>query len=208
MAKTALSLVKGSSSSNFQKVIVDLVNYASAAQTFFDYNTDHLANAEFGNYTGTQENPVLTSVNEKIKPHDNPTAKFTGYELDLNSKIGLYVSISLDESITDTSKIKLKVSYSSSNTSVGTITSYYKLKGNRTSGFYFVVDGIAAADFGQTLTISVYNDSTEISHRRTYSIETLVKSMLDQTSNAKLKNVLWAMMKYSRSAKTYFSGSH
>ena len=204
MGTTARSLLSQSSEGSKQQILMtDFLHYAAAAQTYFGYNTNHLANA--GISASTTANPDLSTVNKRTKQLPNPDVTFGGTSLSLDSKIGLRIPInfSASSSITDTSKVKLKVTYTNSKSKK--VNQTYSLKGNASSGYYFLVNDIAAADFGQTFTFTVYNGSTAISDTRQYSIESRINSMLKDETNQKTINLLWAMAKYGRSARDYFS---
>ena len=206
MGTTARSLLsQASSDSKKETLIKDFLHYAAAAQTYFSYNTNHLANE--GISASTTGNPTLSTVNKVKTPLENPSATFGNTALILDSKISLRVGMKFTESstISDTSKVKLKISYKSSNSSLGTIKQTYSLKGNQTDGYYFLINDVAAADFGQTLNMTIYNGSTAISNTHQYSIETRVNSMLNSATNQNLINLLWALAKYGRSARAFFS---
>jgi len=67
-----------------------------------------------------------------------------------------------------------------------------------------VFTSIATADFGQPLTIKIYDGSNLISETYTYSIETYSYNRIKDTEDENYKVLLNAMMNYSQSAKDYF----
>lgn len=206
MEASARNLLSKATSSSQKTLIVDFLNYAAATQTYFSYNTNNLANSNISSYSNlaTQNNPTLVTTNAKVNTLPNATASFSGTTFSLDSKIGLRMAVNITE--TDTSNITLKISYTPAKTSLGTQNQTYALKGNKTDGYYFLIDNIAAADFGSAFEMTVYKGTTPISDTRLYSVESRVKSMLEAGStNQNYINLLWAMMKYSRSARAFFS---
>ena len=66
------------------------------------------------------------------------------------------------------------------------------------------LNSLAAADFGQSVEIVVYDGSGQISGVYTYSVETYVHNTMEKDGFENVKPLLHAMMSYSNGAKAYF----
>lgn len=199
--QSALDMCNGANSS-LLTLLADFLNYCAASQTFFGYNTSHLANANLGNYASyaTSEVPNLVYTNETVNTVASPKATYTRYGLGVGSSIALNISASF--SGVNPSSTVLKVSYTSS--LLGKQTKEFKY--NSTGGYYSI-DSIASYDFDAPLEFAIYQGDTAISNTVRYSIETRCKNDIGLTSaaDAALVDVMKALMKYSHSAKAYFS---
>ena len=98
------------------------------------------------------------------------------------------------------SALRLKATYTAA--SGRTVTLSVAPTGNGTSGSYFALNQIAAADFGTPITFHVELNGTTVSATRRSHIESTASNYAASAGNAAIIN---AMMKYSNSAKAYFS---
>lgn len=177
-------------------LLADFLNYCAESQLYFGYNVKNLVNSDMGAYAtyATTTNPTLGRTNSVITELPSPKATFSKYTLNLGSKISLNIYPSFSGTV-DTSKLKLKVDL------VGQ-TTYYSYHAD---GGYFAIDGIPAKHFGTPFTFTVYEGSTPISNTIEYSIENRARSMVSDASFSQVRDLLYAMIKYSRSARDYFS---
>lgn len=198
-AEYAASGFSGSNAS-MNRLIADLLNYGAASQTYFDYHTSQLASSYLGSYSSyaTSTMPTLNQCNNIVSTVSNPLATFTSYTLALDNKISMNIYVNLDSSLSP-SNVRLKVNY----TSIfgNAVNDTYSLTGNN----YFSINKMSPVEFSQPFTFTVYNGNTPISESVQYSFEHRCRSGINNAGdNVTLKNLLIALMKYSRSASAYF----
>ena len=201
-------LSRNLANAKFNTLIVDLLNYGAAAQIYFDYNTDNLANAgltEAQKAYATQDLPTAVSNKNKVDGEDGLVI-IKGVSLSLVNTIVAYVRFDLTCEAED----------------VYAIIEYTDMDGNAQSK---VVDesefvrfegienkyAVSFAEFGpmqmrDTFTVKFFDANTDaqIGDSMTYSIESYVAIALEKQIDANLVNILEMMMKYGASAEAYF----
>lgn len=204
MTNTAYNILSEATSNSQKTLFVDFLNFATTAQEYFKYNVANPINSNIGTYASfaTTTNPELKKVNNTPVTLPNAKATFSSFGLRLDSKISLTLFYTFSST---PQNAVLKVSYNSINGKK--ISNEYKLRGDQTSGYYFIIDDIPAADFGSVLTYTVYEGNTAISNTREYTIESRALSMINSMGESSpiTAKLLWALMKYSHSAKAFFS---
>jgi len=199
-----------SSDPKFRKLVVDTLNYGAAAQIYFNKNTDNLVNdilTDAWRAEGTQGNPTLTSVNA-VTTVGGKTAAVANKSVSFQSGVELNLFTTYGGAVPG-ADVKVVLSYvtTSGMTRTETVTRD-KFTEDLKEGvvrYRATFACVATADFGQPLTIKIYDGSTQISETYTYSIGTYAYNRLNASSNANFKALLNAMMNYSKSARDYFS---
>ncbi|MCQ2422585.1 MAG: hypothetical protein MJ064_06290 [Lachnospiraceae bacterium] len=205
-----------SSDAKLKTVLVDLLNYATSAQTYFSYNQSNPINGKLTaaqKSLGTSTVPSVQKISQRLAL-DGAISKFFEATVSLQSSI-LFNPYFTYPSGTDFSNIRMRVTYT---TELGVKRDYYVSAKNRiykqqTNGgvkydsYAFPVSDIAAPDFDKAITLTIYDGNTQISDGRIYSIQTYAYNWLvtNTTSDPALTKLMGEMMKYSASARTYFA---
>lgn len=202
MQVTAYNILTGSTDAAEKTLVADFINYCAAAQTYFAYNNKSLVNASLGANSSyaTSTDPTLGRLNNTTKTLANAPVVFDGYNLDLGTKISWMIMFHVTDSSVDVSQLRLKLSYTS--TLGNKVSLSIAPTGDGSTGSYFNINQIAAGDFSCPVTFSVYLGSTLVSDTRESSVENRARSLA--SSSAENKAMIYAMMKYSNSAKKYF----
>lgn len=183
----------------FRTLLVDLLHYGAASQTYTNYNTDVLANAEL---TATQlawgtgtERTLETVLDPTYLTVETPKVEWKGAGLNLQDAVTMRLKFSA-ESIEG---LTLKVE-----SEVGTwmITSDNFVE--TTGAYYAFFSGLNAAQMSETVYLTFYEDDTPVSNTARYSIESYAYSN-QNSADAILAELLKAMMHYGDSAHAYIN---
>ena len=213
--KYCYNQISKTTNTKFKTLLVDLLNYCSAAQVHFNYQSDNLVNKDLTDTQkayGTTTDPAI-GTQSATKTLTDAAAKITAKSLIFGNNVEMKFYMNL-ESIADKSKTALKISYQHYN---------FKTKRNET-----ITDTILFSDFGSTystqygteytatctkfvaadfrtpITVVVLNNGKEISDTITYSVETYCYNILQKsTSQDSMKNLAISTIKYSDSAYAY-----
>lgn len=183
----------------FQTLLVDLLNYASEAQLYFDYKTSTLANTDLSeterayasNDQLVAEGNLTCVTNPNYATTSNPSARWKSGTLVLLNRTTLRLKFAYDG---DISKVNMIVVY---NENVYTITEFEKVE----DGVYYAYfDDFTAAEYGVSMYFNLVADNKEISNVLCYNVESYIKTkMADENLNLLLKS----LAKYGKSAKAY-----
>ncbi len=202
-----------STDADFRKLVVDTLNYGAAAQVYFKKNTGNLVNKNLTSALqgeGSQGNPTVASVN-KVTTTGGKTAKVKNKSVSFNSGVELNLYTTYGGNA-PASNVKVTLSYQNTlgTTVTETVTSdkFTQKPDEEEMRYCATFRCIATADFSQPVTIRIFSGSTQISETYTYSIGTYAYNRLKNSTDTNFKALLNAMMKYSKSANTYFSKQH
>ena len=198
-----MNMLAKNMSNKLNTLIVDLLNYGAAAQTYGSYKPEALVNADLTEEQlafGTQELRPLTSVKDKaFETINNPTATI-GAGLSLQNSIMLRFKVTLNGPITETIKLQLTNITRSGSDEVA----YGKFEQTAEENVYYVyVDGLNADQASDVITATVYDGDVAISNTYRYSIESYAESYYDSTTYPKVAELVKAIIKYSDAAKAY-----
>ena len=202
IASEILKAVRASNATPVIKTLgVDMLNYGTAAQVYFDYNTANPVNAalteEEAAY-GTLETPAVTSSMSKTT---DGTIIATSPSVTLGSKVTLNMIFNTANYTGDKSKLTYKVTDVETNTVVAS-GSLVQQAGN----FYKAVyDDVGAARMRKNVTIGVYDENDQlVSQVQTWSVESYIANTLNSASATEaIKTLLKSMIKYGDSAAAY-----
>lgn len=177
-------------------LVVDLLNYGAASQTYADKYTDALANAgltDAQKELGTQVDPTLDTVaNSAYVKVDNAKATWVGAQLLLVDTVEMNFVFRANS----TEGLVVKV-VTTSNTY--TITEF----GAYGEGAYVAsFSAFNAAQMSEIVDVTVYEGDTAVSNTYRYSIESYACAKQGD-KDADLASLVNAMMKYGNSAKAY-----
>lgn len=210
--------VTGDNASNknkaFRTMLVNILNYATAAQKKINYDTANLANAGLTEAQKAWASPDIQSFNN-VKNYDavtidNPTARFAAGGLKLEDAVVPRMTFALKEGAVDIKDITLEATvggktftytqadnpeafqfYRRANGKLGTENRYY---------FYFT--DILANQMSETISFQIKVNGKAVSNVCTYSVESYVNQSYP-TANEIDKNLYMTMMKYGTSAVAY-----
>lgn len=194
------TLSKSTASSKLKTMLVDLMYYGAACQTYSNYKTDALMTDIL-----TDEQKQLKSnytlelsniKNSSYETCENRLVRF-GTALRLNNAVEIALPLNMTNVSLDELTIKVKIG-----TRELTYT-YAENPENFEKGsdgyWYFYFDGVYANQMSDEVFIRAFRGSEQVSYTLKYSVESYAATVTD----SKLKAVTDAMMYYGNSAKAY-----
>ena len=194
------TLNKPTSSAKLKTLLVDLVYYGEACQIYQNYKTDNLLTDIL-----TYEQKALRSTgdlnltnikNASYATCENRLVKF-GTALRLSNSVEMAIPLNMTGVTLDELSIQVKI---------GTRTLTYSYTENpenfekgKDGYWYFYFDGVYANQMSDEVFITAYKGNEQVSYTLKYSVESYASTVTD----AKLKAVTDAMMRYGNSAKAY-----
>ena len=194
------TLKKPTSSTKLKTLLVDLVYYGEACQVYQNYKTDNLLTDIL-----TDEQKALRSTadlnltnikNASYETCENRLVKF-GTALRLNNSVEIAIPMNMTNVTLDDLSFKVKI---------GSRTLTYTYAENpdnfekgKDGYWYFYFDGVYANQMSDEVFITAYKGDDQVSYTLKYSVESYAATVTD----AKLKAVTDAMMRYGNSAKAY-----
>lgn len=194
------TLNKPTSSAKLKTLLVDLVYYGEACQVYQNYKTDNLLTDIL-----TDEQKALRSTadlnltnikNASYETCENRLVKF-GTALRLNNSVEIAIPLNMTNVTLDDLSFKVKI---------GSRTLTYTYAENpdnfekgKDGYWYFYFDGVYANQMSDEVFITAYKGDEQVSYTLKYSVESYAAIVTD----AKLKAVTDAMMRYGNSAKAY-----
>ena len=207
LKKYAEERLAASSNKSFKRLLVDLLNYGAAAQTYFEYKTDELVNADL-----TEDQKALSSnkyeeITKVVSDEDTGDyeAEITRKNIKFGNRIELLVATSFVEG-DDLDGVRLKVVYTTASGSEA--TSYvdgkdfvYRTDVNAYTAYF---DGLKASEFRSVLELTLMRGDEEISMTVRYSLDTYAANRLEASEDENYRELLKKTLIYSDSAKNYF----
>ena len=167
-------------------MLVDMLNYGSAAQSFYDYGTDNLANSELTAAQKSYGTETVKTCTDSRKQGDN----YLGTRLELKSSIVMQFAF---KGLTEDMTAKVEFTNHRGVKVTETVTPVM----TEDAGLVIAVDQIVAADGRQTVTVTVYDANGKEYGSATDSLESYLARM--GTGNALYASI----MKFSDAAYTY-----
>lgn len=193
-----LSKCSGDEYAEFRTLLVDLLNYGAESQKFMDYRTDALVNAHLTEHQrvwGTAENRTLTTVQDtEYAAIENPSVLWKGAGLNLQKSVAMRFKIACD----GVEGVTVRVTNDIGEETIITSDQFESTQG----GYYVFFDGLNAGQMSDVVYLTVYEGDTAVSHTIRYSIESYAYAKQNGT-DAKLSELVKAMIKYGDSAKAY-----
>ena len=197
---------QGNQYASFRRLLVDILLYGDAAQTYVGYKANELAGANLTDAQRAMGTSVSTPMNyQSVKEQFFATA--VGENVLANvEKAALYleaaVNIQFKYSAKDLTGLRVVITDNEACTNV--IAQYPAIAGQIDgNGLYYVnVSKLNASQMRKTVYATVMKDSQKVSNTYRYSIESYVASMKGK-GGEKLDNLLDAMMRYGDSAAAY-----
>lgn len=194
------TLNKPTSSAKLKTLLVDLVYYGEACQVYQNYKTDNLLTDiltdEQKALRSTADLDLTNIKNASYKTCENRLVKF-GTALRLSNSVEIAIPLNMTNVTLDDLSFKVKI---------GSRTLTYTYAENpdnfekgKDGYWYFYFDGVYANQMSDEVFITAYKGNEQVSYTLKYSVESYAATVTD----AKLKAVTDAMMRYGNSAKAY-----
>ena len=186
-------------------LIMDMLNYGTAAQMYFDRHTDAPVNeafpifAEYASYASAGLNTALENLGGQIA-NEGSVAKLN-QALDLGTRVGITYKVTLPEGM-DPADAKLVIKDAE-----GKVLDTLEVAGNATDsrGRYLVTFyGSTSRDMRRVVYATVISGDAAISDTYTYSISTYAWGVYLQGGDPELIALTQAMVMYGDSAVAYF----
>ena len=192
-----LDLYSSDQYAELRTLLVDLLHYGAASQTYTNYRTDALVNSLLTATQlewGTSEEPNLDTVlDTTYKTVENPIAKWKGAGLNLKESVSIRMKFTSDYAEDLTVKVE-------SEDRTWTISSD---KFVEEDGVYYVyITGLGAGQMRQSVYLTLCNGDTAVSNTVCYSIGSYAYEKQSSTISG-LSDLVIAMMKYGDSAYEY-----
>ena len=196
----AMKKLNKASDATLITLLVDILNYGAAAQTYFGYATDNLANSEL-----TADQQAYATAKREYSDEVYNKYVADGYSfrvmgtLTLESNIQIKLGFDLSN-VALSENAKIVVSYVAAKTGE-TITKVVNLSEVNTNEVVYVTcDTLTARDHNQAVTYEIIDGETTI-FSYTTSVECFVARLA--AGNEKV-SICEALMKYCDSAEAYF----
>lgn len=206
-------------SDSLKTLCADLLNYGSAAQTFFDYKTDALANATMTDAQrgyATATTPATSSCLELTSAPEAATVTLSSAMLKLDSEIDVAL---LFESEFEDSKISFDVwidmndndtrDEGETRTLSAAESGYMTYTAGTKSYRMVMLGGIPAACLRDKIYVTAYVNGVAASACLRYSVETYADAMIKAAAeadplsrDARLANLCVTLMKYADAARS------
>ncbi len=203
-------LADDKTNSKLKRLLVNMLNYGAAAQTYFGYNTSSLANKDLSYFdkrlaTEFSEDMAVSAFAEKKLT--GAKAKFSGKNLSLGNNISIVYFMTFDSSV-DRNKVSLRLTYADINNKLIIVNVPFSsfTKGDNPEEYRYDLKSISAKDSLQPVNAVIMQNGKAISDTLTYSIPTYVRNKLNKTDTSEeLKTIVKALIVYYTSARNYFS---
>ena len=182
-----------SSDAKFKRVCVDLLNYGAAAQTYFSYNTENLANAALTDEQkafGSTEYSALTDNRTNSGEYTDYGVK--AFNLVYEEVIKVLVAVEAKDLNGVVAKVTLdgKV-YEIASSEFTPLT----IGGVQCYAFYFT--NILPNQTRSVFSVTLEKDGVAVGNTMTYSIESYLARQIPRTTNAAYKDLMESTAKYS-----------
>lgn len=197
---TMLDRYGSASYAKMRTLLVDLLNYGTAAQIYRNYETATPVNADLTDTQkawGTTKTYQFNNIkNFDYKTIDSPTVVWTASGLVLSNSVMVRAKFKADSIQNKTVKITCggrELVYQSES-----------FVDNGDGTYYVYCNDLYANEMSQSITLTVYDNGVQCSNTMLYSIESYASAV--QTSSYKgtaLDDLTQAMMRYGKSAEAY-----
>ena len=196
-----------SANESFKRLLVDLLNYGAAAQSYFEYKTDKPVNGDL-----TEEQKALSlgkynRITKVVSDEDTGVyeAEITRKNIKFGNRIELLVATSFGID-SDLSGVKLKVVYTTASGEEGVETIdgadfVYRTDVNSYTAYF---NGLKASEFRSVLFLTLVRGDEAVSATVKYSLDTYAANRLEASTDENYKELLKKTLIYSDSAKNYF----
>ena len=208
----ATNLLAKFDNAKLRTLLVDMLNYGAAAQTWFNYNTANLVNGsltEEQQAYGTATAPTMTSYKNSIG--EDYVVNIKGVTLSLEDKVEMNFYVDLSGYTGQSADLTMKLTYTNVLGKASEAEVKYEdfvlVESGSNAGLYSVTfDCLNATDMRSICSAKVCEKGESVSNLMTYSIECYAASVSEKTADQNLKTLLADMMKYGDATAAYFAG--
>ncbi len=193
----AEAVINSASASDAEKTVCkNLLNYAAAAQTYFNYNTDKLVNRGVDTtVTGTAPTAENT-INTAVATAANATVKFSNIALNLRNPVEMILRFKTEESVADLTAVITD--------KAGTLITTVSLADCvlEDGKYSFAFDTTGVRDQVQVTIYKNYGEATAaaVSNTLLCNVESYIATVLNVAANPQaLKDMLTALLRYEDS---------
>ena len=199
----------------FRTMLVDILNYASAAQITSGRDTDNLVNASLTETQKSWASADLASFdtvkNYNAVPIENPTARFAAGALALDDAVIPKMTFALKDGVVDINDITMKATVGGQTFTYNAIDNpenfdNYRENVNGALGvenrYFFYFTDILANQMSETIEFQIFVNDVPVSSVCTYSVESYVQQAYPISGQSD-QNLYMSMMKYGKSAEKY-----
>lgn len=187
-------------------LIVDLLRYGAASQTYVDKDVENLVTADLTpeqNTFGTTYTAPADSVASKVALSGTPATKYVSWKavaLYLADVVNLRYRFELAENV-DVNTLTVQATVNGEDVTVD--APKFERIGS-TNTYYLYFDALTAANLRDTVAVTVCDaEGNAVSKTATYSVESYVKAQLAKSPEADYEAFLKALLCYGDSAKVY-----
>ena len=186
-------------------LIVDLLRYGAASQTYADKDVENLVTADLTteqNSFGTTFVAPADSVASKVALSGTPTTKYVSWKavaLYLADVVNLRYRFTLADGV-DVDALKVTATVNG----VPVTVENPEIKSAGTNMYYLYFDAFSAANMRDVIAVTICDaEGNAVSTTATYSVESYVKAQLAKSPEADYEALLKALLCYGDSAKAY-----
>ena len=200
VAQYCYDILEETDNPTLRTLLVDLLNYGSAAQVYSWYKDKTLCNAnltETQKAWGTAADPVLSShLNSRYEIAESPKATWEAAALVLDHAVTMRFRFSAES--TENLVVKIRCGEQE------WIISSFEAVPDKDNQYYAYFNNLAARQMRDIVYATIYEGDTAVSNTLTYSIETYAYSMQEID---RLGDLVKAMMRYGDAAAAYGTAS-
>ena len=204
----AMERLVASENTLFRTLLVDLLNYGTAAQTYFGYRTDAPVNGDLTEEQRAFARQDYGDLNVTDITGDDTAcpASVTGKNLLFDSRIKWLIATDLGRD-SDLTGVSLRIRYTdyTGHPVERLIRGEEFIYRTDIRGYTVCFDGLMASELRTELELTLVRDGAEISATVTYGFDTYVSRRLAETEDEDFRQLLQKTLLYSDSAKEYFS---
>ena len=196
VAQYCYDILEKTDNATLRTLLVDLLNYGSAAQIYSWYKDKTLSNAALTDQQkawGTASDPVLNShLNPEYETVENPSVTWEAAGLVLDHSVTMRFRLTAES----TENLTVKIQCGDQQWTVHT----FEVFPEQDNQYYVYFNGLSARQMREIVYVTVYEGDTPVSNTLTYSIETYA---CNKQEEPRLSDLVKAMMRYGDSAVAY-----
>ena len=194
----------------FKSLLVDLLNYGSAAQIYFGYRTESLVNADLSEAQKAFATQGYTSLDVSADSGDEGEypVSITGKNVLFDDRIKLLIATNIGQD-GELDGISLRIRYKDylgRDTEKFISGSDFNYRSD-VNGYTACFDGLKASELRTELELVLIKDGEEICATVRYGFDTYANNCMANSTNENFKELLKMTLIYSDSAKAYFSAT-
>ena len=208
-----LTSADSSVSATLKTLAADMLNYGAAAQSFLNYDTGHLVNAELSetelaalNRYKTRGQAVAEKTNTNTVPEGEPRLLYTSVAMTNRVELGLFVNLNKLSGWQDAQTIEVQMKDHETQQLVAVLPTVLNANGTQMDASF---PGVGAKNMRTEYDFVTMVDGVERGNIRTWSIEGYVNQLRqDSTASAAVKALANAVLIYGDSAQRFLDSQN